>query len=129
MRLVVLLTGSLLLSAAPVGAAPRVDPEERLARAIGGRVAGEPVRCLSLSKVRSSRIIDGIAIIYRAGGTLYVNRPRAGAESLDRWDGIRPLPIASRLCSVDVVELYDSSAGRDSGSVVLGDFVPYRKPK
>ena len=128
-RFLSLLMTSVLLAAAPAGAAPRLDPEQKLARAIEGRVAGEPVRCLSLSKVRSSRIIEGIAIIYRAGGTLYVNRPRAGAESLDRWDGIRPLPIASRLCSIDVVELYDSSAGRDSGSVVLGDFVPYRKPK
>jgi hypothetical protein len=128
-RVVSLLIGPVLLAAAPAGAAPRVDPEQKLAGAIEGRVAGEPVRCLNLGKVRSSRIIEGTAIIYKAGGTLYVNRPREGVQSLDRWDSLKPPPIGSQLCSIDVVHLYDSSAGRESGSVVLGDFVPYRKPR
>ena len=67
-------------------AAPRLTPEAQLARELKGRTAGTPVDCISLRHVRSSRIIDDTAIVYETGGTIYVNRPRAGAESLDRWD-------------------------------------------
>ena len=128
-RLIPLLIGSAFLAAAPAGAAPRLDPEQRLARAIEGRVAGEPVRCLNLRSIRSSRIIDRTAIIYDAGGTLYVNRPRAGRESLDQWDVLVTRPFNSQLCSIDVVQLYDTASRMQTGFVFLGDFVPYRKPR
>lgn len=128
-RFISLLIGSVLLAAAPAGAAPRLDPEQRLARAIEGRVAGEPVRCLNLRNIRSSRIIDRTAIIYDAGGTLYVNRPRSGRESLDQWDVLVTRPFGSQLCSIDVVQLYDTASRMQTGSVFLGDFVPYRKPR
>jgi hypothetical protein len=58
-----------------------LSPEAQLAKALDGRVAGEPVNCLSLRSIRSSRIIDRTAIVYQVGNTLYVNRPRAGADS------------------------------------------------
>ena len=128
-RLVSLLIGSVLLAAAPAGAAPRLDPEQRLARAIEGRVAGEPVNCLNLRNIRSSQIIDRTAIIYDVGGTLYVNRPRSGAESLDQWDVLVTRPFGSQLCSIDVVQLYDTASRIQTGFVFLGDFVPYRRPR
>jgi len=128
-RLVSLLIGSVLLAAAPAGAGPRLDPEQRLAREIEGRVAGEPVRCLNLRNIRSSWIIDRTAIIYDAGSTLYVNRPRAGGESLDQWDVLVTRPFGSQLCSIDVVHLYDTASHFQTGFVFLGDFVPYRKPR
>jgi hypothetical protein len=34
----------------------------------------------------------------------------------------------SRLCSIDVIDLYDSGARMRTGAVFLGEFVPYRKP-
>jgi hypothetical protein len=128
-RLVFLLTGSIILAAAPAGAKPRLDPEQRLARAIEGRVAGDPVSCVNLRSIRSSRIIDRTAIIYDAGGTLYVNRPRSGRESLDQWDVMVTRPFNSQLCSIDVVHLYDSTSRMQTGAVFLGDFVPYRRPR
>ena len=128
-RFVSLLIGSVLLVATPAGAGPRLDPEQRLAREIEGRVAGEPVRCLNLRNIRSSRIIDRTAIIYDAGSTLYVNRPRAGGESLDQWDVLVTRPFGSQLCSIDVVHLYDTASHFQTGFVFLGDFVPYRKPR
>ena len=124
--LLALASASLL--AAPA-AAERATPEMRLAKALEGRVAGEPVDCLNLRDIRSSRIIDRTAIVYEtSGGTLYVNRPEAGAESLDRWDTLVTDTHSSRLCDVDVVKLYDTSAGIQTGFVFLGDFVPYRRP-
>jgi hypothetical protein len=124
--LVTLLAGTLLL-ATSASAAPRLSPESRLAKALEGRVAGEPVDCISLSRVRSSRIIDDTAILYEAGSTIYVNRPRAGRESLDRWDTLVTKLFTSQLCSTDVVHLYDTSARMQTGLVFLGEFVPYKR--
>jgi hypothetical protein len=108
-------------------AAPRLTPEAELAKTLEGRTAGKPVNCISLNRVRGSRIIDDTAIVYDAGGTLYVNRPRSGAESLDRWDTLVTRLHSNRLCSIDVVRLYDSSSRMETGFVLLGDFVPYRR--
>ncbi len=124
-----LLLSAATLAAAPASAGPRVDPETRLAQALEGRVAGEPVDCVNLSWVRSSRIIDDTAILFEAGGTIYVNRPRAGRESLDSWDTLVTRTHSSRLCSIDTVQLYDSAARMQTGTVFLGEFVPYRRPR
>ena len=127
-RLLLTLSAALLATGGAQAAAPRIEPEARLARALEGRVAGEPVDCLTLRSIRSSRIIDGTAIVYEAaGGTLYVNRPRSGAESLNTWDTLVTDTRSSQLCSIDVVRLYDTSARMQTGFVSLGAFVPYRK--
>jgi hypothetical protein len=128
--LISLLIGASFLAAAPAAAGPRLNPEQKLAKAIEGRVAGEPVRCLNLRSIRSSQIIDKTAIVYDAGGgTVYVNRPRAGRESLDQWDIMVTRPFGSQLCGTDVVHLYESGSRMQTGLVFLGEFVPYRKPR
>jgi hypothetical protein len=123
---VTLLAGSLLLTAS-ASAAPRLSPEARLAQALEGRVAGEPVDCINTYRVRSSRIIEDTAILYDTGSTIYVNHPRAGRESLDRWDTLVTRQFNSQLCSTDVVQLFDTSARIPTGLVFLGKFVPYKK--
>ncbi len=118
--------GALLLSTTAAQAAPRLHPEQQLARILQGRVAGTPVNCVNLQNIRSTQIIDRTAIIYDAGSTIYVNRPR-DAGSLDHWDTLVTRLHSSRLCSVDVVQLYESSSQTWTGSVFLGDFVPYKR--
>ncbi len=110
-----------------VVAKPRLAPQAQMDRALEGRVAGKPVDCISLHQVRSSRIIDDTAILYEIGNTIYVNRPRGGAESLDQWDVLVTNNYSDRLCSIDTVTLYDSASRFTTGFVFLGDFVPYRK--
>lgn len=114
-------------AAAPAEAAQRLAPEARLARALEGRVAGEPVDCINLRQVSSSQVIDRTAILYRVGSTLYVNRPRAGASSLSSWDAQVQRPFNNRLCSIDPVTIIDPSTGFFRGTVFLGEFVPYRR--
>jgi hypothetical protein len=125
-KLLPLLAGAIAVLAAPVQASP-VDREAELARAVQGRVAGEPVDCIDLHRVHSSRIIPGTAIVYDAGGVIYVNRPRAGAESLSQWDIQVNRLWSSRLCSIDTVQLIDQGSHMFSGTVFLGEFVPYRR--
>lgn len=128
-RLFSVLLASSLLSVPAAHAAGKAERtgEAALARTLGDRVAGAPVDCVDPRRIRSSRIIDGTAIVYNAGSTLYVNRPRAGAESLDDWDVLVTKIQGTRLCSTDVVQLHDRSSHMPSGLVFLGEFVPYKK--
>jgi hypothetical protein len=125
-KLLTLIAGSLLIGG--VAQAKPADREAELDRALRGRVAGEPVDCIDLHRVRSSRVIAGTAIIYDAGGIVYVNRPRAGADSLDPGDTqVNRLFGSGRLCSVDTVQMIDRVGGFYRGTVFLGEFVPYRR--
>jgi len=118
-----------LLAAAVPAAAQRGDPEARLARLVEGRTAGEPVDCIDLDRTGSTRIIDDTAIVFEVAGTLYVNRPRAGAGSLDSWHIVLTRSFSSRLCNTDEVQLLDGSTRSWRGFVLLGDFVPYRRAR
>jgi hypothetical protein len=120
---------SVLLAAAafatPVVAAPRDTPELRLQKVLAGRVAGKLTDCISLSSVNSTQIIGGRAIIYKAGGKVYVNEPRSGAETLRDDDILLTQTFGSQLCSIDSVKLLDRGARFQRGFVTLGKFVPY----
>jgi hypothetical protein len=113
------------LSASAPAAAP--DREAELERALHGRVAGEPVHCIDMHRVRGSTIIPGTAVIYDAGSILYVNRPDSGADSLDRWDMLVTRLYTSQLCNTDTVDLIEQGSHAYSGILFLGDFVPYRR--
>jgi hypothetical protein len=125
-KLLPLLVGSVLL-AGPAYAERDRSPQAELARATEGRVAGEPVSCISLHAVQSSHIIPNTAIVYNAGGVVYVNRPRNGAESLNRFDTMVTNLTSDRLCSVDTVRMVDLQSHTLTGLVFLGEFVPYRR--
>jgi len=115
--------------AVPAAAADQKTPQEKLDRLLAGRVAGKPTSCISLASATSSEVIDGKAIVYRVGGTLYVNEPRSGAESLDSDDVLVTKTYGSQLCRIDSVKLIDRSTQFQRGFVILGDFVPYTRVK
>lgn len=110
-------------------AAARKTPQEQLAKALEGRVAGKPVDCIYQQQIQSSQVIDRTAILYRVGRTLYVNTPKSGKEFLDSTDILVTDTHSPQLCSIDIVRLIDQSSRMPSGSLGLGQFVPYTKPK
>jgi len=125
-KFLTLIAGSLLIGG--VAQAKPADREAELDRALRGRVAGEPVDCIDLHRVRSSRIINDTAIVYDAGGVIYVNRPRNGADQLNRSDTmVNRLYGSNRLCSIDTVTMIEPVSGTFRGVVFLGEFVPYRR--
>jgi len=124
-KLLTLTAGALLIGGA--AQAKPADREAELARALDGRVAGEPVQCIDLHRIRSSRVISGTAILYDAGSVVYVNRPDNGADQLNQWDTLVTRTPTTRLCSIDTVTLIDRGSQSFSGVVFLGDFVPYRR--
>ena len=127
MRFVKSLTAAALLLTSGAAVAGSKSPQEELAAELKGRVAGEPVQCISLNRVRSTRIIENTAIVYDAGPVVYVNYPRGGAGMLDDWDVLVTKVYGSQLCSPEVVELVDPSTHMKSGFVSLGEFVPYKR--
>ena len=118
-----------LFSAGAAHAAPAKTPQERLAKALEGRVAGKPVDCIQQRQIQSSEIIEKTAIIYRVGQTLYVNKPESGANFLDRNDILVTDTHTPQLCSIDIVRLVDQGSRFQSGTLGLGKFIPYTKPK
>ena len=123
----VLAAATVLSLSVSAEARPKIAPEVKLAKILDGRVAGEPQDCIFMPTIRGSRIVDKTAIVYDAGRTLWVNRPRSGAESLDDDDILVTNLHGSSLCSIDIVSLHDRYGHFYSGFVGLGEFVPYRK--
>jgi hypothetical protein len=121
-----LATGAALLAGTAVEAKPRLSGEEQLAKMLEGRVAGQPVDCISLFDSRDQQVIDKTAIVYKGGSTIYVNRP-TNARDLDRDDVLVSNIHGSQVCKLDVVRLHDRSGGWFNGFVGLEQFVPYRK--
>lgn len=124
------------LSIAPLQAASRNAADAardkgtaELQELTAGRVAGKPTRCISQTSVTSSYVIPGQAIVYRIGSRTYLNRPQSGADTLRRDDVLLTRNIGTNLCRTDSVRLIDRNSRFVRGFVVLGDFVPYTKPK
>ena len=100
--------------------------EIKLAKMLDGREAGEPTSCIRLRPTSNLTVIDGTALVYKQGRTLYVNIPR-NARSVDDSDTIVTRPFGNNLCRTDIVTTVDRVNGFYTGNILLGDFVPYKK--
>jgi hypothetical protein len=120
---------SALIAGAANAGGPKADPAAQLAKITAGRTAGTPVDCLRLQDIRSSRIVNGTAIVYEGNnGTLYVNMPASGATFLHDDLTLVTDTHSDQLCSIDTVRLMDMTTRMPSGSVGLSRFVPYARP-
>ncbi len=117
---------ALVAGGAAVQAKPKLTPEQRLEKLLDGRVAGKPTSCISTADTRDMEIIDGVALVYRSGTTLFVNRPR-NPEDLDSDDILVIRTSGSQLCRLDMIHTVDRLGHFTTGFVNLGDFVPYRR--
>jgi hypothetical protein len=100
--------------------------EAKLAMLLEGRVAGEPVRCISGWNSSKLQVIDETALVYDAGSTVYVARP-TDPKVLDRNDILVTKRTGSQLCANDTMHMVDSHAHFVTGVVFLDNFVPYKK--
>jgi hypothetical protein len=120
------ITMTLLGTSVTAAAAAQTPGEATLQRALEGRTAGKPLDCLKLRKVRSS-IIDGTAVIFESSGTLFVNRPVAGAETLSASKALLVTTLNGEICRGEAIRLFDNTSRVETGLVFLGKFVPYRR--
>ena len=132
LRTIALAAASLALvvsTAAEAGSSrPRLSGEEQLAKRLKGRVPGTPTDCIFMPAIRGTQIIDRTAIVYDGGSTIWVNRPRF-PESLSSDNIMVTRTTGSQLCRTDIVTTIDRVSRFNTGSIFLGQFVPYTRPR
>jgi hypothetical protein len=105
----------------------RERAEARLAKMLEGRVAGQPRSCVSAFDSSRLQILDRTAVVYDAGGIIWVARPD-NPDSLDTRDVVVIRRTGGQLCKEDLIRTVDRTGHFTTGVVFLGDFVPYRRP-
>ena len=123
-------TGALSFSSLPAKEVPSAKSAQQLARALQGRAAGQPVSCIPNFRGQARmEVIDDNTILFRDGGTVYLQRPRSSCAGIDhgRFTLVSRLYGDQRLCSGDIQQLVDLQTGFFGGSCVFSEFVPYRK--
>lgn len=115
-----------LLAAPAASAHDEQTGKEKLAKILEGRVAGEGRSCIQSFAARHMNVIDGTAVVFRDGNTLWVNIPK-NAEALDDDDVWVTRQFGTQLCHLDQVTTHDQGSLAFNGIVMLGEFVPYRR--
>ena len=101
--------------------------EERLARMLEGRVAGEPQNCIRFRLNDRLTVIDDTAYVYGCGRTIYVQRT-SDPDSIDSSDTLVSRRFSSsQVCRQDVVTTVDAFSGFFTGAVFFEEFVPYTR--
>lgn len=128
MRLLMIAAVSALALAGTASAAPKASGEAELAKLLQGRVAGQPTSCIRTFSNNDMRKIEGTALVFGRGDTIYVNRTTDPA-SIDEDDAlfIRKMGTGSELCRTDIITTFEPTARFYTGNVFLTDFVPYRR--
>lgn len=110
-------------------AAAPTKGEQRLAKLLEGRVAGEPVRCIGAFRNVPMQTIDGTAYVYGSGSTIWVQRTR-NPRQIDDNDYLSTVRRGSnQICRDDLTQSVDPMTGILTGVVFFEDFVPYTRVK
>jgi len=111
----------------PADETEMTEGEERLARMLEGRVAGEPQNCIRQLPSERMTIIDKTAYVYGRGKTIYVQRTQH-PERIDRRDALVSQRFnATQICRQDVVTTIDPVLGFFTGAVFFDEFIPYTR--
>lgn len=115
-------------SAEQVTRSPKAQQE--LAKALAGRIAGEPMNCINdfRSQIRMT-VIDDYTLLFRNGGVVYVQNPPGGCANISNKTNALTTRRSStnQLCAGDINQVVQPSSGIFRGSCAFGPFVPYRK--
>ncbi|HTK58175.1 MAG TPA: hypothetical protein VL336_04255 [Sphingomicrobium sp.] len=126
-------TGAALIATSTIAVAEKdsysAKSAEKLGKALAGRTAGQPVSCISNTRGSDMTVIDDYTILFKEGGTIYVQKPHGGCYGLGNgnYSLVTRIAGSNRLCSGQIGELVDRVSGYGYGSCVFGEFVPYRK--
>jgi hypothetical protein len=100
--------------------------ETRLAELLKGRTAGEPLSCIPEFQASKVEVLEGVALVYGSGKTLYVAKP--DRPDAMQWNDVMVVKrTGSQLCNTDIVRTVDRMSGFTTGVVFLSKFTPYTK--
>jgi hypothetical protein len=122
--------GSCTASDVATAPAPIGEKEARLLdKELKGKVAGQPVNCISSTgNVAAIRISDDMLLYRTSGRVVYQNRLRFACRGLARdHDIMVNRTFGSQYCRGDIFHLVDPTSGIAGPSCILGEFIPYRK--
>lgn len=129
---------SLLLMAAAATACTTAPEEPRTAKAeahlqklLAGKSAGPAISCLSHHRADNMVVVDDNTVVFRDGATVYRNDFQGGQCSRlgSGFYAMYTRTSGTGLCRGDIAQVIDTTSGMSVGSCVLGDFVPYTKPR
>ena len=127
----VLAGAALVASCSTATAQPERTAREsaELAKALQGRTAGAPLRCIPNWRASNMQIVDDWTILFKDGRTVYVQNPRGGCPGIGNGRNtlVTRLWGTGQLCSGDISHLVDPSSGIGGGACVFSDFVPYTR--
>lgn len=113
--------------------APNYQAEQHLAQWLNGLVpAGPPQDCLQNYNQQEMTIIDASTIAFRSGtGHVWVQKTQSPCTPLG---GPGPYALVTRstmseLCRGDIAEVVDTVSHMNVGSCVMGQFLPYARPR
>jgi uncharacterized protein DUF6491 len=95
------------------------------------RPVGEPVNCISLSRIRNTRVHDDRTIDFHMnGGQIYRNTLPHRCSGLGFEEAFSYETSLSQLCSTDIITVVRTGGGGISGpSCGLGQFQPIEFPE
>ena len=124
------LSGCAAPSAGPIDPVVLAPAEQtRFAQIIEGRVAGQPVSCISRIDQKIRRTVGDQLLVYGRSSnaaTLYVNDMQGGCRNVDKGALVMRRPQAP-LCSGEIAEVVEPTSGTYISNCAFGDFVPYTK--
>ncbi len=94
------------------------------------RAIGEPKSCVTISQIRSTKVIDSRTIDFRmAGGKTYRNTLPQSCPSLKFEERFSYRTSINQLCSVDIVRVLHDEGGRlyEGAGCGLGKFQEIEK--
>lgn len=104
--------------------------QKELAGALEGKVAGEPVSCVSAIGGRNLQAIGDSMLVYRVSSDLvYVNRLDGVCHGLSWGDTLVMRLYGTQYCRGDIAHVVNLPSGTLTGTCALGDFIPYRTAK
>lgn len=108
----------------------QIKGEERLAKMLEGRVAGEPRSCIRSLPTERMTTIDKTAYVFGSGSTIYVQRTQKPSQIDDRDTLVlRRFGGGAQICRQDIANTIDPVSRIFTGAVMFDDFVPYTRVK
>jgi hypothetical protein len=118
-------------STAPRQSSYSAQGEAKLQTLLAGKVAGPALDCLPTFRSSDMIRVDDDTVLFRDGpGRLYRSELNGACNGLGspNYTLVTKSP-GGRLCRGDMARMVDSSNGMTVGSCVMGDFVPYTRPR
>ncbi|PCI32019.1 MAG: hypothetical protein COB54_08205 [Alphaproteobacteria bacterium] len=117
------------LSFIPLSAMAGSDKADKLAKALEKyEKTGKVERCVRLTQIYSSRVIDDNHIVFiMRGKKAYLNTLPRRCSRLGFEKAFSYKVSMNQLCNVDIITVFDSTGGIQGPSCGLGKFVEYKK--